>query len=206
MLRLEALIHGQAFSAWYLQLAGVDQLFSWECPVRYIQAFSFRGLVRAPERATFLPGSHASRWTPVQEAHRSGVPTSGRFNVILAIPHGLSPLAVPPPHPENILPFSPTVWRLAQMRILGSFLFCRPSRNSPPAPVLPELPGFQLPELRVLCVSEAPSQLSWLPAWHLALWACRVRHHPAHTLACQLPECAFLCLSSFVLLLEVSSR
>lgn len=39
------------------------------------------------------------------------------------------------------------------MRILGLFLFDRPSKNSPPAapsPLLLELPGFQLPELRVL--------------------------------------------------------
>lgn len=53
------------------------------------------------------------------------------------------------------------------MRILGSFLFSRPSRNSPPAPVLPELPGFQLPELRVLWCQRGP--LSAFVAAGLAL-------------------------------------
>lgn len=156
------------------------------------------GLVRAPERATFLPGSHASRWP---HSRRSGLPTSGGFNVILAIPHGPSPLAVPLPpsgqHPSHFLPQCGGLVQRWESWVFSSSIDLPKTVPLPPLhPYFLSYLVFSFLSCGCFGVGEAPSQLSWLPIWDLAPLGLQSQKPPRPHPCLSASWACFLCLPS----------
>ena len=151
--------------------------------------------------------SHLPSWesrillTSFQEARKSGVPISGGFNVILAILHGPSPLAVPLPpsgqHPSRFLPQCGGLAQRWESWVISSSIDLPKTVPLPPLhPYFLSYLVFSFLSCGCFGVGEAPSQLSWLPVWDLAPLGLQSQKPPRPHPCLSASWACFLCFPS----------